>query len=246
VVELADRILSAVFDAEASEIMEEHLRSSGVEIITNNSVDEITGGDRVDGVILRDGKRIDSQMVIIAIGVRPNLHLVKDTDIEVNRGIMVDNHMETSIKGIFAAGDVAEAYDMLNGDRRPIPIWLNGYRQGRIAGYNMAGFSAEYEGGFTQNSIEVLGLPTISVGITNPEGEAYEILKRSDGRKYRKIVLKNDVIVGAIFIGCIDRAGIITGLIRDRINVKNFKDALLDDNFGFVSFSKELRKEKLK
>ena len=141
---------------------------------------------------------------------------------------------------------MAEAYDMLNGDRRPIPIWLNGYRQGRIAGYNMAGFSAEYEGGFTQNSIEVLGLPTISVGITNPEGEAYEILKRSDGRKYRKIVLKNDVIVGAIFIGCIDRAGIITGLIRDRINVKNFKDALLDDNFGFVSFPKELRKEKLK
>jgi len=247
VVELADRVLSVVFDPEASSIMEEHLRSFGVDIITENSVEEIAGDARVKKAILRDGREVECEMVIIAIGVRPNLDLVKDTGIDVNRGIVVDSHMETSIKGIFAAGDVAEAFDMLNRDKRPIPIWPSAYRQGRIAGYNMAGSTAEYTGGFSQNSIEVLGLPTISLGITNPNGGGYEVLKkRISDKEYKKIVLKDDIIVGAIFIGCIDRAGIITGLIRDGINVKSFKKALLDDDFGFVTFPKELRMEKLR
>ena len=247
VVELADRVLSVVFDPEASSIMEEHLRSFGVDIITENSVEEIAGDARVKKAILRDGREVECEMVIIAIGVRPNLDLVKDTGIDVNRGIVVDSHMETSIKGIFAAGDVAEAFDMLNRDKRPIPIWPSAYRQGRIAGYNMAGSTAEYTGGFSQNSIEVLGLPTISLGITNPNGGGYEVLKkRISDKEYKKIVLKDDTIVGAIFIGCIDRAGIITGLIRDGINVKSFKKALLDDDFGFVTFPKELRMEKLR
>ncbi len=247
VVELADRVLSAVFDPEASSIMEEHLRSFGVDIITENSVEEIAGDGRVKKAILRDGREVECEMVIIAIGVRPNLDLVKDTGIDVNRGIVVDSHMETSIKGIFAAGDVAEAFDMLNRDKRPIPVWPSAYRQGRIAGYNMAGSTAEYTGGFSQNSIEVLGLPTISLGITNPNGGGYEVLKkRRSDKEYKKIVLMDDTIVGAIFIGCIDRAGIITGLIRDGINVKSFKKALLDDDFGFVTFPKELRMEKLR
>ncbi|HDM36398.1 MAG TPA: hypothetical protein ENG09_03990 [Candidatus Syntrophoarchaeum butanivorans] len=136
---------------------------------------------------------------------------------------------------------------MLNRDKRPIPVWPSAYRQGRIAGYNMTGSTAEYTGGFSQNSIEVLGLPTISLGITNPNGGGYEVLKkRRSDKEYKKIVLKDDTIVGAIFIGCIDRAGIITGLIRDGINVKSFKKALLDDDFGFVTFPKELRMEKLR
>ena len=97
------------------------------------------------------------------------------------------------------------------------------------------------------NSIELFGLSTISMGLVNPPNSSYETLTRLNGeREYKKLVLKDNIIVGAIFTGCIDRAGIITGLIKDKINVENFKDATLEDSFGYTSFPKELRRERLK
>jgi NAD(P)H-nitrite reductase large subunit len=240
VVELADRILSPVLNERASKIVEDHLIENGVRIIKENTVDEIT----VDGVILRDGKRIECESVIVAIGVGPNIEIVSGTGILVNRGIIVDEHMETSIRDIFAAGDVAEAYDTLYGERRVIPICPLAREQGTIAGYNMSGSESRYKGGFGMNSIELFGLPMISVGIAN-EDDGYEILEKEDDKGYRRIVLKDNIIVGAIFVECIDRAGIITGLIKDKIEVEEFKDVLLDDNFGYVSFPKELREERL-
>ena len=94
------------------------------------------------------------------------------------------------------------------------------------------------------NSVETFGLSTISVGQTDPAENNYEVLQeyRSERREYRKIVLKDDVIVGAIFIGSIERAGIITALIRGRTSVKNFKDYLLREDFGLVHLPSDYRK----
>lgn len=249
VVELADRILSPALDAKASRIVEKHLRKQGIEIITNNTVSEIIGpNDEVAGVILKDGKRINCQAAIIAIGVVPNVELVRATAIKINRGIIVDEQMQTSVVDIYAAGDVAEAPEMLSGEYRVIPIWPGAFKQGSIAGSNMAGHPEKYPGGLAMNSLEFFGLACISVGLINPEGEEYEVFGKYYPKEftYKKIVLKDDVIVGAIFVGAIEKAGIVTGLIRDRVNVKNFKEDILEDDFGYVSFPKKLRTERLR
>lgn len=263
VVELMDRILSAVLDKKSSQIIQKHLIEVGIDIITNNTVKEIIGSDSlISGVILKDGKKVDCEMVLVAIGVIPSLELVKKTKVKVNRGILVNDQMETNIPGIFAAGDVVEAYDLVYQARRLTPIWPDAYRQGSIAGYNMSGIEKRHEGSLLMNAIEFYSLPFTSVGlinpedkfqITNPKSQAkaqkeYKVLTKHNAKEktYKKIVLKENVIVGAIFIGAIERAGIITGLIKDKTNVKNLKEELLEDNFGLISFPKELRKEKLR
>ena len=245
VVELMDRILSATFDRRASEMIERQLKSRGIHLITENTVEKILGThNQVDGVVLKDQRRIDCQMVVFGIGVLPNIGLVKDTPIHFNKGIQVDSHMETNVPGVYAAGDVVEIPDILLETSRPIAIWPNAYRQGWIAGCNMAGISKEYEGSFAMNAIEVCGIPTISVGMTQASENGFEVLQQLDRKKeaYRKIILRDGVIVGAIFVGEIDRAGIYTGLIREKIDVSGFKDILLREDFGLISLPKEYRK----
>ena len=255
VVELADRILSVTFDRKASQIVEDSLRQRGIEIILSNTVVQIESRDgfsgdsprkerRVGGVVLRDKRKLASDLVIFAIGVKPNMSLVKDTPIKIKRGILVDEYMQASTPGVYAAGDVAEVFDLVMGITRPIPIWPNAYKQGSIAGYNMAGVPRKYKGGLTMNSIEICGIPTISVGCTEPDNEDCEIFQDYDKKtgEYKKIVLRESFIIGAIFIENIDRAGIITGLIKDRISVSSFKDHLMREDFGLISLPSEYRK----
>jgi len=245
VVELMDRVLSATFDKKASEMVQRQLRSKGIHLITENTVEKIFGlNKRVEAVVLKDECRIDCQMVVFGIGVVPNIDLVKGTPIHFNKGIQVDGHMETSISGIYAAGDVVEIPDLLLETIRPIAIWPNAYRQGWIAGCNMAGIPKQYEGTFAMNSIDICGIPTISVGMTQASENGFEVLQQLDRKKetYKKIILRDGVIVGTIFVGDIDRAGIYTGLIREKINVNEFKDILLREDFGLISLPREYRK----
>jgi len=249
VVELAPEVLSRALDKDASRIVQRKMEEAGVEVITNNEVVEITGkGNVATGVVLRDKKKIKCDLVIVAIGVIPNTGFIKESGIKINRGIVVDERMETNIKGVYAAGDVVEALNMLTNEKMPIPIWPLAYRQGSIAGDNMSGGTLVYKGGFPMNSIEFPGAPTISLGIIDPRGEGYESLIKNDSKNgnYKRIIIKNERLVGAILVGDdVDRAGILTGLIKEQKPVTAFKDKLLDRNFGFVHMPKEYRREKL-
>ena len=249
VVELAPEVLSRALDKDASRIVQRKMEEAGVEVITNNEVVEITGkGNTATGVVLRDKKKIKCDLVIVAIGVIPNTGFIKESGIKINRGIVVDERMETNVKGVYAAGDVVEALNMLTNEKMPIPIWPLAYRQGSIAGDNMSGGTLVYKGGFPMNSIEFPGAPTISLGIIDPRGEEYESLIKNDSKNgnYKRIIIKNERLVGAILVGDdVDRAGILTGLIKEQKPVTAFKDKLLDRNFGFVHMPKEYRREKL-
>lgn len=244
IVELADRILGATFDRKASNIIQPRLEEADCKVITKNTVSMIKGREKVNGVTLEEGEELDCNIVILAIGVKPNVEIVKDTAIEVNRGILVDDHMQTSIPNIYAAGDVVECPDIIEGDARPMAIWPNAHRQGGIAGINMTGGREEYEGSFAMNSVELCGLPTISIGLTDPGREEYEVLDRYDEENsvYKKVVLEENRIVGGIFINEIDRAGIYTGLIKDKLNVSSFKEHLLKDDFGLIFLPEKYRK----
>ncbi len=247
VIELADRILSASFDEVAGRIISHRLTQVGLDINLGTTVAEVYGGpDKVLGVRLKEGRTIDCQALILAIGVIPNLDVVKGTDIETNRGIVVDDFLETSVEGIFSAGDVAETTDMLLNQKRVTPIWPNAYSQGQIAGQNMTGAKRNYRGSIPMNSIAFYGIPTISMGITNPpEDGTYRIIKKVDEAHstYRKLVLVDDCLVGAVLVGKIERAGLLTGIIRDKVSVGGLEDELMKDELSITRFPAEVRRQ---
>lgn len=246
-VELMDRILSTMLDEDGSALVAQAAQRAGLEIITGHTVKEIVGDavGRVSGVVLDDGRRIACQAVIVAIGVRPRIDLVKDSPVRVQRGIVVNERMETSVPGVYACGDVAEAYDMIVDGPRVVPIWPAAYIGGRVAGLNMAGRKAAYPGNAPMNSLKYFGLKIISGGLQTAPDDSYEVLKFGDGERYRKVILKDGRIVGATFVGAIDRAGIVLGLMRERIDVSAVKSALVSPNFGLIDMPAEWRRQRL-
>jgi NAD(P)H-nitrite reductase large subunit len=248
IVELSDRLLGAVFDKDASDIAVKHLRAGGVEVALSETVSKLTcRGGYVRRILLKSGKEIPADIIIAAIGVVPDLTLVKGTPVKTGRGIIVDKRMKTSVKDVYAAGDVIESLDTISGENRNMAIWPLAYRQGRVAGRNMAVADKEYEGGFMMNSVDVLGLPVITIGDSASQGEGLEVIseKNTAMDSYKKIILKDNMIIGAIFIKDIDRAGIITGLMKDGVDVSSFKNDILGEKFGYIYVPKEYRSQKV-
>jgi NAD(P)H-nitrite reductase large subunit len=246
VIELMDRILATTFDVEASSIIEERLTAHGCTVIKEDTIARVkTRGGKIRQLTLKSGREIPTSLLIVAVGVRPNLALVKGTSIKTDRGIVVDEYMQTSEHAVYAAGDCAQGLDFLSKENAVIAIWPVAARQGRMAGLNMSGVQTTYPGLFAMNSVQIMDIPTISFGMTTPpEGEGYEVLHRLDRVRssYKKIVLKADRVVGAILLNAIERAGVYGMLIREGIDVKEFKDQLLGDAFGLLVLPKEFRK----
>lgn len=250
IIELMPHILGRILDTVGAELVQQYLIKKGIEIIANTTIEEVLGQDHIESVRLRNGTILPCDMLIFAIGVKPNLALALDCGILLNRGILVNNRMQTNFPNIYAAGDVAEGPDLLSNQKSVIAIWPIAYRQGKVAGTNMAGGSKVYEGGVVQNSIGILGLHTITIGLVDPpKTDEYFVLtkKGSVEFEYRKVIFYNDTLIGAILVDKVDRAGIITGLIKEKTKFESQsdKEKLLDDNFGLISLSPQWRKEKL-
>ncbi len=246
VVEMKERILNTILDEQASSIAEEALRQASVSIVTSHTVAEICGEETVSRVVLDDGEEIHCDLVVVAIGVVPRIELVEGIGIKVNRGIVVDRHMATSHPDVYSCGDAAEAYDFVYGENRLTPIWPNAYLGGRIAGYNMAGVKTEYPGGTAMNSLNYFGLDIAAAGmVAPPYGDGCEVLSRQENGIYQKVILKDDLLVGMVFVGDIEKSGIVFSLMRDRVDVGGFKQALVADDFGLVSLPRELWQERL-
>ena len=248
IVEMKERILNTILDKEASALAEERLRQAEVEIIIGHTVAAVSSfylsGD-VTGVTLDDSSPIPCELVVVAIGVQPRTELVSGTGLQINRGIVVDRHMATSLADVYACGDVAEAYDFSYGSNRLTPIWPNAYIGGRVAGLNMAGVPTEYAGGTAMNSLKYFGLAIVSAGMLDPQDNSYEVLSKKGEHTYKKVVLKDGLVVGLVFAGDIEKAGIVFSLMKDRVNVDSFKQALVADDFGLASLPEELWRQSL-
>jgi NAD(P)H-nitrite reductase large subunit len=184
-------------------------------------------------------------MVIIAIGVQPRLELVADSEMKTNRGIVVNRHMATSSPDVYACGDVAEAYDFVYRENRLNPVWPDAYTGGRIAGLNMAGVPAEYQGGTAMNALKYFGINIVSAGVVTPPDDSYETVSERHGDIYKKVVLKDGMVVGLVFAGDIEKSGIIYNLMKDRVKVDSFKEALVADDFGLASLPEEVWRARL-
>jgi NAD(P)H-nitrite reductase large subunit len=243
IIELADKLLANTFDKTASEILENKLKEIGSEVIKETTIKKIVSkSKKIQEIVLLNGQKFKTKLLILAVGVKPNLNLIKDTGIKTNKGIIVNEYMETNVRDIYAAGDVCEGTDFLSNTNSVIAIWPTAAKQGRIAGSSMAGKKIHYDGTFAMNSIEILNVPSISFGITNPKVNGYEILTKREGERYKKIVLKDNKIVGVILVNNIERAGIYGLMIREKLNVSEFKQELLKDDFGFLLLPKDVRK----
>ena len=248
-VELQDKILSLLLDPKGSDIMENAIKKAGVNIVTGQSVQRILGKPNSDqtvgSVILTKGDQILCDLVIVAIGVIPRTELVAGTDVQLNRGIVVDSFMQTTVPDVYASGDVAETWDFTLNQNRLLPLWPLAVAQGKVAGANMAGKKTEYAGGTNMSSLKYFGIPVVSIGIANPKDEtAYEILTKYEPERnlYKKIVLKDNAIVGITLVNDIERAGTLFHLMKNRVNVKKFKHELVSEDFGLAVLPAGLRK----
>ena len=245
VVELAEHALSAMLDETAAQMIHDKLRDDGVQIHTQKTVKNILSRyDTIQAVQLTDGTEIPCDLLILAIGVRPNIGFLEGSGIQTDRGVLVDDAMRTSHADIFAAGDVAQGYDLLTGVKRPVAIFPSAFGQGKTAGLNMAGGSAEYKGSMAMNSVGFRGIHSISVGYIQPPDDSCEVLSRLDRKRgvYKKVILKENRIIGAMFVNDVDRAGIYTGLIRAGLDISGIKDLLLTEEFGLLMLPQTYRK----
>ncbi len=249
-VELQEKILSLLLDAKGSDLVEGVIRKAGVNVVTGQSVQKIVGKPdnegAVGGVILTKGDQLSCDLVIVAIGVVPRTELVAGTAVKINRGIVVDNMMQTTVSDVYASGDVAETYDFIMNQNRLLPLWPLAVLEGQVAGYNMAGKTTAYMGGTNMSSLKYFGIPIVSIGLANSkEDPALEVLIKEDAEQnvYKKLVLKNNVIVGLTLVNSIERAGILFYLMKNAINVKKFKQKLLEDDFSWATLPTGLQRK---
>ncbi|MFH1639725.1 MAG: FAD-dependent oxidoreductase, partial [Chloroflexota bacterium] len=248
VVEMKDYLLNTILDAESGGIAAAAVKSAGVRIVTGHTVSVINGetDGAVSSVTLDDGSRISCRMVVVAIGVRPNTALVAGTAIKTDRGILVDRHMATSIPGIYACGDVAQAYDFVLGSERLSPVWPNACLGGRTAGLNMAGMDVAYPGGTPMNSIKYFGLEMATAGVVNPADDSYEIVKGTGKNVFRKLVLKEGRICGMVFAGNVEKCGVIFGLMKDKAVVSGYQGLLVAEELNMAALPEEIWQTKIR
>jgi NAD(P)H-nitrite reductase large subunit len=218
-VELADRLMPTQLDDMASGMLKEAMEAEGVEVFLATGVKKLVGkNNRVKGVEI-DGAVLETDLVVVATGVKPNLELILEAGVAVNRGIIVDQRMETSVPNIYAAGDVAETGCLLTGEQVVRALWLTAVQQGKVAGANMAGLTVEYPGNYSMNSIQLFGLPIISCGLTFAGPGVQEVcLKLPSSGCYQKLLVTGNRLAGFLLVGDVQLAGILYHKLGQPLN----------------------------
>ena len=232
VVEKLPRVLPRQLDEEASDLLAESVRGEGVEILVGTGVDAITADRGAVSGVNAGGRVLPAGVVVMAIGVKPNMGIAVAAGIETGRGIIVDAFQGTSDPDIYAAGDVAETVDPLTGDRTIPAIWPVAVAQGRVAASNMAGVRATYDGMTAMNAVEIGGMPLVSIGdIEGRMGDETLVARRNGA--YRKVVIRDGRIRGVLFLGDIRQAGVIGRLISRRIEPADV-ERLISPHFSYA------------
>ncbi|MGA2772014.1 MAG: FAD-dependent oxidoreductase [Bryobacteraceae bacterium] len=217
VVVTSPHLLSQMVDAEAGRRIADLFIRHGLNVRTGRDAVEIVGEGRVEGVRLDDGELIGADLVIVGKGIKPNVEWLRGSGVRVDRGIVVDRCGRTSVPGIFAAGDCAEAIDPLTGRSAVSGIWPVAYEMGRAAGAAAVGVERPSAGALRMNASRFFGEPIISIGEVCPErleGASAEVLVNRNG-VYRKLVYHQGRLAGALLYGDISGAGAFYRLYRE-------------------------------
>lgn len=228
VVEFLPRLLPRQMDTEGAGILKSQMESMGFTFYLGAKSKEITGDESAQGLVLEDGGKIDCDLIIISAGVRPNAKLAAELGLEINKGIIVNDRMETDIRDIYAAGDIIEHRGIFYG------IWPAAQMQGEIAGTNMAGRydsipsgNAVYEGTTPSNILKVVGVDLAAGGDIDSEGNCESIIEKdSKGYIYKKLVIKDNILTGCILYGNISGYRKILKAIDGKKDISAIRDRL--------------------
>jgi NAD(P)H-nitrite reductase large subunit len=234
VLDLAPRILSSILDDDGAQIIQKHLESKGIGFRLAANTKQFES----NAAVLESGEKIPFDILVLAVGVRPNTALLKDIA-EVERGIKVNGRSETSAPDIYAAGDCTQTTDVSSGQNKIMALLPNAYMQGEVAGINMAGGEASFDKAIPMNAIGFFGLHVITAG--NYEGEVFT---RSEGANYKRLFYGAG-LNGFILIGEVANAGIYTSLIRERTALSTIDFGLVCEKPGLMAFTKRDRAKKL-
>ena len=235
VCDLADRVLSSILDSDCAEIIQNHLENNGIRFLLSDTALEFSE----NSAKMKSGKIVDFDVLVLAVGVRANTSLIKDIGGEVNRGIIVNDKMETSVENIYAAGDCTEGNDISFGGKRVLALLPNAVMQGHTAGVNMAGGDEVFDKAIPMNSIGFFGLHVMTAGTY--EGEMFE---EKGENSVKRLFTKDGLLKGFIIIGYNERAGIYTSLIREKTPLDTLDFETMKKIATNAIFSSENRRKK--
>lgn len=220
------RILRRYFDQDAGDLIEDILTSHGAQIYKGSQIEQVKKSQKRIEIALSTGNAVDTDIIAIALGVRPSASFLEGSGVKMRDGVLVDHKMRTNVEDIYAAGDVAESSDFFIGNPGLNPILTSAIDQGTVAGSNMAGEAADYEGWLPMNILSFFGHRAFSIGTL--DGNECQILKVSDAQKkqYKKLAYKDDRLVGASFLDVDLFPGVFQYLIRKRINLGQYAELL--------------------
>ena len=236
VADMAGRILPSILDDAGAAVVRRELEGKGAKFYLSDSVAKFDGGT----AHLKSGKEIFFDILVVAVGVRPNTELIKDAGGEVSRGIVTDEKQQTSLKNVYAAGDCAESFDITSGARKVLALLPNAYRQGYTAGVNMAGGEAAFADAMPLNAIGFFGSHVLTAG--SYEGESFV---QAEGDVYRKFFCKDGVLKGFILVNSPERAGIYTSLIRNKTPLSEVDFKSLEGAPNLAAFPRAARERML-
>ena len=239
VCDLAPRVLSSILDDVCASRMQQHLEAQGMRFLLADTAVRFDANT----AYMKSGAEVPFDVLVLAVGVRANTALVKDCGGSVERGILVDDHMKTSLPGVYAAGDCAQGFDISAEQSRVLAILPNANLQGRCAGVNMAGGDSVFDNAIPMNAIGFFGLHALSAGCdrsAEPGGAVYE---ENDEAHLKRLFTKDGKLTGFMLIGETARAGIYTSLIRNQTPLDTLDFDRLKQTPTTAAFSAERRKQ---
>ncbi|WP_250675260.1 FAD-dependent oxidoreductase [Paraclostridium ghonii] len=210
VVEAMPNLLTKQLDKDGSITLENILKENGLNLMVGKFIDSLEGDKKVSKAIFKDGSSIDVDMVIFSVGVRPNIKVANNTNIEINKGIVVDKYMNTSSKDIYACGDIAEIDSMI------WAIWPAAIDMGKVAGANACGEEVEFKVENYPVGLAVFDTKVFSIGNINDSDSCISLSKKDI---YKKLFFKEDVLVGAVFINDLSKNVKVIKLIEEKADL---------------------------
>jgi len=234
-----DRFWPEMLDADAAQLVEQHLEGRGIRLLRGQQLHAIHGSQgKVEKVATSTGQEIPCQIVGLSLGLTPNAALTNGSGIDVERGILVDDRLATTVADIYAAGDVTQAPELTTGQRVPSFGWLKAWRQGQAAGENMAGGSASVADAIHTLQVQILDVDFLALGQSNPlpgAGLRKESAVFPDVGVYKSLVRRNGTLVGAAFLGNVAEAAVIERLIRSQADISQLDPAIHKQMFDEFS-----------
>jgi NAD(P)H-nitrite reductase large subunit len=237
IVEIAPQILPRMVDRTGAEIVEGWLKRHGVEVRTGahlQAIEDVGGRKRLR---FQESGDLQADLVIMATGIRTNLDWLAGSGVEVNRGVLVDDHLRSSVPNVYAAGDVAEGRDFVTGERAIHAIEPTAMEHGRIVGANMAGQPLAYRGSLLMNIVDVAHLEIASFGAWESATADVSSAVKPDRPAYRKLLWQGDRLIGAIILGVstdiwtTNDVGMLKGLVQSGSGLGPWKELLRRNPF---------------